>query len=157
MSNKKDLAAAWLINVDDNTADGFDYKKIIGDSMEFEITDTLSAKGLMSFLEILRADSQNTGLGHDEIEKMDMTYKQSSSTPHADTFLKKILIQKDLQYPKNFKIGFSEPQENSLRADLWHTYFSHSYKNRFGDTLMILFLFNADGTVKKWYFQRVIH
>ena len=156
LENNENLARLWLSLVKDNSASVFDYQKIIGQKMEFFISDTLSMRGLLPFKDSLNADKNLIGLTESGIDNLIAIDKQSKFEPHSDSLLKSLIITKEVNQYKDFKIVFSEPFKNTLRAELWYTYFGDGHRTRFGDSLMILFWFNVDSTIKKVYFIRAI-
>ena len=156
MTNKEKLASVWLSLVNDNSAKGVDYKKIIGSRMEFFISDTLSPRGLLPFIDSLKKDKSIIGLTESGIDSLIALNEQSGFEPYSDSLLKSIIGTGKLNQHKYFKIAFSEPFKNTVRAELWYTYFGNGYRTRFGDSLMILFWFNADSTIRKVYFIRAI-
>jgi len=156
LANKEKLGSLWLALVNDNSARVFDYKKIIGSKMEFEISDTLSPRGILPFSDSLKADSHFLNItpkGVDSLIKLD---EESLFNPHSDSLLDTILVEKNLKQLRDFRIVFSEPLKNTLRAELWYTYFGRGHRTRFGDSIMILFWFNIYSTIKKVYFIRAI-
>lgn len=156
LANKEKLASVWLSLVNNNSAKVFDYKKIIGPRMEFFISDTVSSRGLLPFIDSLKKDKSLIGLTESGIDSLIAINEQSRFEPHSDSLLKSIIITKKVNQYRDFKIVFSEPFKNTLRAELWYTYFGNGHRSRFGDALMILFWFNDDSTIKKIYYIRAI-
>ena len=156
LDNKEKLSRLWLSLVKDNSASVFDYKKIIGPKMEFFISDSVSPRGLLPFKDSLKTDKNIIGLSDSGIDSLIALDEQSKFQPHSDSVLKSLIITKGVDQYKDFKIVFSEPFKNTLCAELWYTYFGNGHRTRFGDSLMILFWFNVDSTIKKVYFIRAI-
>ena len=156
LENKEELSMLWLSLVRDNSASVFDYKKIIGPKMEFFISDSVSPRGLFPFKDSLKADKNILGLTESGIDSLIAIDEQSGFQPHSDSVLKSLIITKGVNQYRDFKIVFSKPFKNTLRAELWYTYFGNGHRTRFGDSLMILFWFNVDSTIKKVYFIRAI-
>ena len=156
LDNKEKLSRLWLSLVGDNSASVVDYNKIIGPKMEFFISDSVSPRGLLPFEDSLKADKNIIGLTDSGIDSLIAINERAGFQAHSDSLLKSLIITKGVNQYRDFKIVFSEPFKNTLRAELWYTYFGNGHRIRFGDSLMILFWFNVDSTVKKVYFIRAI-
>jgi hypothetical protein len=156
LNNKEELAKVWLSLVKDNSANAFDYKKIIGQKLDFEISDTLSPRGLQPFTDSLRKDKIVLALSEAGIDSLITIDRSSSFAPYSHLQLKHLLQAMAVERNKDFKIVFSQPVINTLRAELWYTYFGRGIRTRFGDSVMILFVFDDKAKIKKVYFKRAI-
>lgn len=156
MNNKEQLALVWMSHVKNNSAKVFDYKKIIGNKMEFEVTDTLSPRGLFPFIDSLKKDENLIDLTDSEIDSLIVLDKKNHFKAYSDSAFNAYLFKNKLKEKKDFKIVFSEPVGNTLRAELWYTYFGREHYTLFGDAIMILFFFSDEQQIKKVYFIRAI-
>jgi hypothetical protein len=156
LNNKQKLASVWLSLIKENSATFFDYKKIIGQELDFEISDTLTPRGLLPFVDSLRKDKILLNLSDEEIDNLIIVDQNTRFKPYINQHLKSLLQTSGLKEDKDFKIVFSEPIRNTLAGELWYTYLGRGLRTRFGDSIMILFVFDDKGCIKKVYFSRAI-
>ena len=150
------IAAKWLSMVKDNSADYFKYDQILKDGMRFRISDTFYIRGLSYFKDTLNYYGDSVEMSNAEILDPKLYSKYDNYRPYKDSLFESLVIQKNLNIPADFIIGFSKPIKDFIICELWYKEFGQGYRAKFGDSLLILFLFNSDASIRKVYFKRSI-
>jgi hypothetical protein len=157
VNHKEKLAQLWLAMVKDQlrTTKGYN-EMIIGNILEFEMSDSLRMQGILGFTDSLKRDMNLLSMTAEQVAYIEANYGKTAFDPYAVPALKTLITEKGLTEQKNFKVVLSQPFQNILRAELWPTLFGRGISTRFGSSLFILFVFNEAGGIQKVYFKRAI-
>ncbi|HMK16762.1 MAG TPA: hypothetical protein VK492_01070 [Chitinophagaceae bacterium] len=155
-TNRDLLATKWLSMVNNNSGNYYKYDQILKDGMKFRISDTFYIRGISYFKDTLSFYGDSVDISTAEILNPNLYSKYDSYKPSRDSLFDDLIRQKGLNLSADFIIGFSKPIKDFIVCELWYKEFGQGYRAKFGDSIIILFLFNRDSSIRKIYFKRII-
>ena len=131
------------------------YNEVLENGLNFKVADTFFIRSITYFSDSLAFYRDGIpGLGPFPLDK-GLPSEYAAFEPYKDPDAEKIIKDRKVNTDTDFVIGFSKPFKDFVVCELWYKYYGQRYKNRFGESLRILFLFNTDGSIKKVYYKQV--
>jgi len=154
-ANKKQLAAKWVNTRFEKKQDLEKTNELLKSGLNFKVPDTFHIRGIRMFKDTIAYYKDyikvfNGSTIPDNYSNLE--YFEAYSDSASAHMINKL----GLNINSDFIIGFSKPRKDYLVCEIWSSTYGKGYKTRFGEALMVLFLFNDDSSVKKVYFKRII-
>jgi hypothetical protein len=146
--NKNFLAQKWLSVIQKNSKNFEKYKEILKNGLDFKVSDTFSIRSISYFKDSLEYYSKEVGA--------DLFLENEYFMPYKDSNVEKLNSAKSINIDTSFTVGFSMPLNKFVICEIWYKDYGQNFKPKFGQSLIILFLFNKNSTIKSIHFRRII-
>ena len=151
--NKTLLAEKWISEVgafergkkELKNKDVEKYKEEFKEGLKFIVFDTIHSDNRFFFDQVLVDNG------------VDEPYNQVIR-PYGDSLFTQLIKKRGLTALSPFQVTFYRPHDSFLICEVWRgpPRAIKPYVNRFGPGLIILFIFNSDGSIAKTFFKMIV-